>query len=527
MLEWNPSPDPTVVGYYAYYGSSSGTYTNRTDAGPATNAPVTGLLSGATYFFAVTAYDSSGLESLPSAEVSYTVPAQTNTAQAPSITIQPVSETNVAGSSASFQVVASGSAPLTYQWQFNGSAVAGATDTTFSLTNVQPSQAGAYWVVVSNTAGSITSAVAQLTVLVAPSITVQPADQSVLAGSSATFQVSATGTAPLAYQWLYNGNGIAGAGSASLVLPNVQPSQAGAYSVIITNFAGAITSSVAQLSVQVPFTPPTVVLSQPTNGASFNAPAVIPLQADITPNGNSISNVQFFANSNLIGQLATAPYSLNWSNVAAGDYSLTAIAWCAGGSNAASAPVQIHVAGLLAPWETMAIGSAALQGTANIAGNVFSVDGAGSLSGYADSFQFLYQPISGNGSIVARVVSDQNSTSAGRAGVMIRETLTSNAAYAFMGIGTNGQFRFQRRRSTAGSTRTFTFTTTSFPNAWVRVTRSGTTFTGYSSVDGTNWTQVYSGTVTMAANAYIGLAVVSGASNRLSQVSFDSVVVVP
>jgi hypothetical protein len=73
-LAWNRSTDPIVVGYNLYYGGASGIYTNKMTVGPVTNAVTSGLLVGATYYFAAKSYSASGTESLYSSEVSYTVP---------------------------------------------------------------------------------------------------------------------------------------------------------------------------------------------------------------------------------------------------------------------------------------------------------------------------------------------------------------------------------------------------------------------------------------------------------------------
>src|SRR6185503_17835584 len=125
--------------------------------------------------------------------------------------------------------------------------------------NVQTSQAGNYVVVVANGAGSITSAVAQLTVnavAVPPSITTQPQSQTVNAGANVNFSVVATGSAPLSYQWRKDNVNIGGATLASLSLNNVQTSQAGNYTVVVTNSGGSITSAVAQLTVNAAPQPP-------------------------------------------------------------------------------------------------------------------------------------------------------------------------------------------------------------------------------------------------------------------------------
>src|SRR5258708_5568712 len=136
---------------------------------------------------------------------------------APAITAQPVGQTVTAGQTASFAVTATGTAPLSYQWQKSGVDIAGATSSSYSTPATTTADNGAtFRVVVSNTAGSATSAAATLTVnavVVAPTITTQPVNQTVTAGQTASFSVTATGTAPLSYQWQKNGVNIAGATS--------------------------------------------------------------------------------------------------------------------------------------------------------------------------------------------------------------------------------------------------------------------------------------------------------------------------
>ena len=132
---------------------------------------------------------------------------------------------------------------LSYQWRFNGTNIAGAIAASYSRTNVQAADAGSYTVLVTNSAGSVTSSAAILTVITAtpPSITTQPQSQTVIAGQSASFSVAATGTAPLSYQWRFNGTNIAGATATNYTKANVQATNAGNYSVVATNSAGSAT----------------------------------------------------------------------------------------------------------------------------------------------------------------------------------------------------------------------------------------------------------------------------------------------
>ncbi|HUD84462.1 MAG TPA: immunoglobulin domain-containing protein [Candidatus Saccharimonadales bacterium] len=160
--------------------------------------------------------------------------------------------TNMAASldeSVSLTVEAEGAAPLNYQWQFNGTNIAEATNSTLALTNVQFGQAGTYAVVITNSYGLVTSSHALLTVVTSPVIESQPQDESVLAGSSAKFSVVASSSSALTYQWTLNRNDIPGATSSTISLINVQPAQAGAYAVVISNSYGSITSSDVLLTV--------------------------------------------------------------------------------------------------------------------------------------------------------------------------------------------------------------------------------------------------------------------------------------
>src|SRR5207248_1756780 len=120
-------------------------------------------------------------------------------------------------------VVATGTAPLSYQWQKNGAAISGATSASYTTPATTSADNGAQFVVVvSNVAGNVTSTAATLTVnaaAAAPTITTQPANQSVTVGQAATISVVATGTAPLSYQWQKNGAAISGATSASYTTP--------------------------------------------------------------------------------------------------------------------------------------------------------------------------------------------------------------------------------------------------------------------------------------------------------------------
>jgi len=168
----------------------------------------------------------------------------------PHVTTPPQSLTVTNGNPATFTVVATGSAPLSYQWRLAGTNLLDKTNSTLTIASAQPADAGDYSVRVSNAVGAEVSPSATLTVLVPPAITAQPQSRTNLAGSTATFSVTATGSAPLAYQWFFQGStALPGATNATLVLTNVLTNNAGAYQVRVTNSAGLVTSSSASLTV--------------------------------------------------------------------------------------------------------------------------------------------------------------------------------------------------------------------------------------------------------------------------------------
>ena len=120
----------------------------------------------------------------------------------PSITSQPSSQTIIAGSNATFVVVTfGGTLPLSYQWQFNGTNISNATNTSYALTGVTANNAGNYTVIVTNLGGSVTSSVAILTVV---SITQQPQNQEQLLGKATVFNVVVSSPTLSTFQWYFN-----------------------------------------------------------------------------------------------------------------------------------------------------------------------------------------------------------------------------------------------------------------------------------------------------------------------------------
>jgi len=168
----------------------------------------------------------------------------------PVITTQPSNTTVCAGSTASLSVVATGDAPLSYQWfDIFFSQVPGATSSTLSFPNANQGDEGLYFCRVTNPVGTVDSDFANITVDAAPSITSQPTSQTVNEGDNVTFTVSATGDGSLSYQWRKNGSNIGGATNTSYTITGATPADDGAYSVRVTNSCGNTTSNNANLTV--------------------------------------------------------------------------------------------------------------------------------------------------------------------------------------------------------------------------------------------------------------------------------------
>jgi hypothetical protein len=191
---------------------------------------------------------------------------------APIITVQPLNKSTNAGLNVTFTVATTGLDPRSYQWQFNGTNLAGATTTSLVKNNVQAANAGPYDVVITNALGAVTSSIVSLTVTDSiPIITAQPASKTNNAGTSITFTVTTIGTDPRSYQWQYNGTPITGATATTYTRTNLQiAADQGIYTVVITNGLGSATTTNAVLTV-VDTLP--LIATQPkgvTNGAGVN-----------------------------------------------------------------------------------------------------------------------------------------------------------------------------------------------------------------------------------------------------------------
>jgi PKD repeat protein/Leucine-rich repeat (LRR) protein len=232
------------------------------------------------------------------------VPIQVDTP--PSITTQPASQSVQQGADVTFSVVATGTAPLSYQWYKNGVIISEAISDSYLITNVQPADSGNYSVVVRNDAGSVNSSMAHLTVTPIPQppvITRDPISQIVSLGGRVNFSVTATGTQPFSYVWQKNGI-VVGGNTSTLTISPVSFDDSGSYRVIVSNSLGSDTSGSAKLTVVSDSLRPTNQLVSirgmlyDTSGTPLGDSAIDTIEATVrlydSLNGGALQYTEFF-----------------------------------------------------------------------------------------------------------------------------------------------------------------------------------------------------------------------------------------
>lgn len=239
----------------------------------------------------------------------------------PVFTVQPVGMAVNEGEPVVLSAAATGSPMPTYQWRLNGSAISGATGSSYSVAVADASDAGTYTVVATNSAGSATSQAAVVTVNAvgeAPAFVIQPVSTMTGTGGSARFTAVASGSPEPAYQWRRNGTPIAGATGASYVISSATTGSAGTYTVVATNSAGSATSTAASLTVRSWGYP--YILAQPTSQSVANG---APVTFRVNAGGSSRYSYQWRRNGSNIRGATGSSYTIgSTSSGSAGAYSV-------------------------------------------------------------------------------------------------------------------------------------------------------------------------------------------------------------
>ena len=227
---------------------------------------------------------------------------------APTIVKQPEPVSLAVGQPLTLQVLAAGSTPLTYKWFQNGAEISGQTSSTFSIASVAAANSGGYRVVVSNPVGSVTSIVANVTVLTAPAIVTQPSGTSLLVGQTLVLSVQATGSQPLIYSWHRNGQLLSGLGGNIITIPSVTLNDAGLYSVIVSNSAGSTNSAAVPVTVTQSGALAPRIVTQPL-GATVNEGS--PLTLSVEAEGQAVLQFAWFRNGQPLASQTNAILSFS------------------------------------------------------------------------------------------------------------------------------------------------------------------------------------------------------------------------
>jgi regulation of enolase protein 1 (concanavalin A-like superfamily) len=171
------------------------------------------------------------------------------------------------------------------------------------------------------------------------------------------------------------------------------------------------------------------------------------------------------------------------------------------------------------PWADADVGSPAVAGSASYASGVFTVNGGGDdIWGSTDQFNYVSQPLTGDATIVAQVTSQSDTDAWAKAGVMIKASTASGSDYALLAVTPGNGIAFQDDFNSSTSGGSY-----SFPDAWLKLTRSGSTITAYSSPDGTTWTEVGTATISMTDPVTIGLFNCAHNGSALNTATFANV----
>jgi formylglycine-generating enzyme required for sulfatase activity len=224
------------------------------------------------------------------------------------ITAQPVGAVVNPGAPVSLSVNATGSGVLSYQWKKGGINLIGGTGATYAIGSAAESNEGEYTVVVSNDAGTVTSTAATVSVNDPVVITAQPTSLTVNAGSLASFSVTATGTAPFSYQWRKAGTNIAGGTSATYTIASAQTTDAGSYSVVVSNVTGSVASGSASLIVNKASP---VIFNAPTASAIAAGQA---LSSSVLSGGSaSVAGIFAFTSPSSVPSVGTSSQSVTFT----------------------------------------------------------------------------------------------------------------------------------------------------------------------------------------------------------------------
>jgi YD repeat-containing protein len=451
---------------------------------------------------------------------------------------------------------------------FTPTTVSGSGNSTLAVVTTGSTPFGSYPLTVTATSGSL-SHTTNVTLVVANvdfSLSASPSSSTVnvssgtsytltispLNGFTGTVNLNVTGIPPGASASIVPAS-ITGSGSATVTINTGANTPPLAYPLTFVGTSGSLThtatASLVVNSTDFGLSLNTIWMTFPAGGGSFNRTVTVTsangfvktvtLSATGLPLGASATfNPPTITGSGTSTVTITTPGGLAAGQVVAnivGTVIDTAL-----GNPTHSIPTNLIVqpgGALPSPWLNQDIGGPSVPGASGYSTGALTVQGTGfGITSTSDQFQFLYQPLTGDGTIIARLVSLQNPTGNSRVGVMIRETLAANSAHALMGFqgwpdsAGNRELNVYTRPSTGAATTASVGTSGSSLTIpiWLKLTRQGSVLSGWYSTDGFSWTQNSSGwtaTIPMASTVYIGIANGDDNNDVAKTAVFDSVTV--
>ncbi len=354
-----------------------------------------------------------------------------------------------------------------------------------------------------------------------PAVTsVSPNSGSTAGGTSATITgTNLTGATAVNFGTTAATNFVVNSATSITATSPAEP--AGTVDVTVTTPGGtSATGSADQFRYLAPPPTPAVTSASPNTGSTAGGTGVTITGTNFT--GATAVNFGTTAATNFVVNSAT---SITATSPAEPAGTVDVTVTTPGGTSATNSADQFsYVApSLPVPWIDTDVGSPAVGGSGSYANGVYTVKGAGTdIWGTNDQFNYANQPANGNGTLIARVTSQTNTSANAKAGIMFKQSTAAGSPYILIAVAPGGGIKVQYNFN--GSVGGGTYPA---PNTWMKLTRSGNTFTAYVSSDGVNWINVVHKTLTIATSATVGLFVCSHNANLLGTATFDNVTFTP